>query len=93
MKSKSIWNASSPLGVNDVERPRGVTKSVEFHQWFMSGVSAKRIFPTTCVHMWIECSVSFRSASATEAICLECGRSKPSQLILDAVTPKCVRRT
>ncbi len=62
MKSKSIWNASLPFGIIEVVRPRGVTNSVEFHQWFMSGVSAKRIFPTTWVHMWTAYSVSFNSA-------------------------------
>ena len=51
-KSKSIWSASLPLGIIVVVSPRGVTKSVEFHQWFTRGVSASRIFPMTCVHMW-----------------------------------------
>src|SRR5437773_7325272 len=48
--------------MSEVLRPRGVTMSVEFHQWFTSGVSARRIFPTTCVHMWTASSVSFHSA-------------------------------
>src|SRR5438309_6780139 len=44
-----------PKGMIEVVRPRGVTYSVTFHQWFTSGVSAARVFPTICVHM---CSVS-----------------------------------
>jgi hypothetical protein len=66
MKSKSIWNASLPAGTSVVVRPRGVTMSVEFHQWFMSGVIARRILPTTWVHMWTAWTVSFNSAYASD---------------------------
>ena len=54
-KSKSIWNARSPRGISDVVRPRAVTYSGTFHQWFISGVDAIRTLPTICVH---SCNVS-----------------------------------
>ena len=41
--------------MSEVVSPREVGYSGTFHQWFTSGVEARRIFPTTCVHM---CSVA-----------------------------------
>src|SRR3954451_9051892 len=55
MKSKSIWKARSPRGINDVVSPRGVTYSVTFHQWLVIGVDSIRTLPTICVH---NCKVS-----------------------------------
>src|SRR5277367_3878125 len=61
-KSNSTSSTSSPYGIADVPNPRAVTYSGTFHQWFCSGVSTIRVFPTICVHM---CSVSAVSAHAS----------------------------
>ena len=41
--------------IGEVVRPRAVVTSVTCHQWLTTGASARRILPTTCVHM---CSVA-----------------------------------
>src|SRR5260370_36325051 len=52
MKSNSI-SSTSPVaqGIGDVPRPRAVTYSGTFHQWFCRGVRASRVLPTICVHI------------------------------------------
>src|SRR5215510_13986869 len=50
----------------EVVKPRGLTYSGTFHQWFSFGVSASRTLPTTCVHMCSVAQVSLQDSSGKE---------------------------
>src|SRR6058998_1295849 len=62
MKSNWISNVQTPCGIGEVVSPREVTYSVTCQEWFVHGVSVRRIFPTICVHMCRVMAVSFHSA-------------------------------
>src|SRR5215208_7383060 len=65
MKSKLISNVRTPCGIGEVVRPREVTYSVTCHEWFVHGVSVRRILPTICVHMCSVVAVSCHSAKGS----------------------------
>src|ERR1019366_1739079 len=45
--------------MREVVRPRTLTYSGTFHQWFTSGVRRSRTLPTIWVHIWSVAQVSF----------------------------------
>src|SRR6266550_7082037 len=66
--------------MGEVVSPRAETYSVTFHQWFTSGVSFMRIFPTICSHICTVARVSCHSSRMISGqmllgmfLCVLCG--------------------